>query len=66
MCNGLKVGGVDPGVPVSNGRAYGNGVYTAVGPATPLVHEEKETNVILQTPFELDLQCTGCTSVAFY
>ena len=31
---GFKVGGQD-GVPIANGKAFGNGIYTATGPATP-------------------------------
>ena len=37
MTGGFKVGGID--VEVANGRAFGTGVYTAVGPRTPMAHE---------------------------
>eukprot|EP00658_Telonema_sp_P-2_P041060 TRINITY_DN29367_c0_g1_i1.p1 TRINITY_DN29367_c0_g1~~TRINITY_DN29367_c0_g1_i1.p1 ORF type:complete len:597 (+),score=99.06 TRINITY_DN29367_c0_g1_i1:199-1989(+) len=36
MQTGFKVGGVDVGVPVVNGAMHGNGVYTALGPNTPM------------------------------
>ena len=35
ISGGFKVGGTD-GIPIANGAAYGNGVYTATGPATPM------------------------------
>ena len=34
--NGFIVGGSVAGVPVLNGTAYGAGVYTAIGPTTPM------------------------------
>jgi hypothetical protein len=34
MINGLKVGGIDEGVDIAHGRAYGVGVYTAESTAT--------------------------------
>ena len=35
ISGGFKVGGRD-GIPIANGAAHGNGVYTATGPATPM------------------------------
>lgn len=37
---GFKVDGVDPGIPVANGTAFGHGVYAAIGPRTPLHYAE--------------------------
>jgi hypothetical protein len=36
MRDGLKVGGVDAGVPVAQGAAYGYGIYSATTPDTPM------------------------------
>ena len=35
ISGGFKVGGSD-GIPIANGAAHGNGVYTATGPTTPM------------------------------
>ena len=40
MTEGLAAGGA-PGVPVLNGAAHGQGVYTAVGAATPMIYSAK-------------------------
>ncbi|KAG5181131.1 hypothetical protein JKP88DRAFT_165852 [Tribonema minus] len=37
MCGGLCVGG-EGGVAIKNGATYGNGVYAATGPATPMTY----------------------------
>ena len=37
--NGFKIGG--QGVPISNGAAYGRGVYTATGPNTPVQYARR-------------------------
>jgi hypothetical protein len=50
MCSGVqgfKVGGVDPGVPVRHGAAYGNGVYSATGPAIAMGYNGGNNRVIL-------------------
>lgn len=36
MTGGFKVGGVDKGIALAHGAAHGNGVYTAIGPNTPM------------------------------
>ena len=46
MLEGFKVGGSD-GVPVVNGTAYGNGVYTAKGPDTPMTYGKATGQIIL-------------------
>ena len=46
MLDGFRVGGSD-GVPVANGSAYGVGVYTAVGPNTPMNYSRGSPQVIL-------------------
>ena len=46
MTGGFKVGGTD-GVAVANGRAFGTGVYTAVGPRTPMGYGKGAKQVIL-------------------
>ncbi|KAG5185220.1 hypothetical protein JKP88DRAFT_142589, partial [Tribonema minus] len=38
MAGGFKVGGVDAGIPVVNGAAYGHGVYMATTPLTPMAY----------------------------
>ncbi len=45
--HGFRVGGVDAGVPVANGTAHGNGVYSATGPGTPLHSYGGGKNVFL-------------------
>ena len=45
MTGGFKVGGVD--IAVANGRAFGTGVYTAVGPSTPMGYGLGTNKVIL-------------------
>jgi hypothetical protein len=47
MTEGFKVAGVDDGVPIRNGAAYGNGVYTATGPDTPMQYANVAKCVIL-------------------
>ena len=47
MTDGFKVAGVDPGVPIKNGAAYGNGVYSATGPGTPMNYAQGAKCVIL-------------------
>ena len=49
MAEGFKVGGRDIGV--ANGSAYGVGVYTATGPATPIQYGKGAT-VILAVAIE--------------
>ena len=49
---GFVVGGSLPGVPVANGAAYGKGVYTAIGPATPIQYSGKIAKVILALGLE--------------
>ena len=34
IAEGFKVGGVDPGIPIKNGMAYGTGVYTSLASKT--------------------------------
>ena len=36
MRDGLKVGGVDDGIPIGNGKVHGYGVYCATTPDTPI------------------------------
>lgn len=43
---GFKVGGSN-GVPIANGAAYGNGVYTAIGPKTPMDYSRANSSIIL-------------------
>jgi hypothetical protein len=45
MCNGFLVGGA--GVQVANGTAYGQGVYSATGPNTPMGYAKSSNEVIL-------------------
>jgi hypothetical protein len=45
--DGFKIGGQDPGVAVVNGAAYGNGVYTALTPDTPVGYSGGTLSVIL-------------------
>jgi hypothetical protein len=45
--HGFKVGGVDEGIPVANGAAYGNGVYTAISPNTPIGYAQDSKCVVL-------------------
>ena len=45
MSGGFKVGGQE--VTVANGTAYGSGVYTATGPATPMGYSRDSNAVIL-------------------
>ena len=40
MEGGFKVGGKAPGVGVANGTVYGNGVYSAKGPGTPMCYSK--------------------------
>lgn len=40
--DGFKVGGVDAGVGIANGKAHGYGVYTATGTSTPETFAAKE------------------------
>jgi hypothetical protein len=47
MKEGFKVAGVDPGVPIKNGAAFGNGVYSATGPRTPMGYAQGAGCVIL-------------------
>eukprot|EP00937_MAST-01D_sp_MAST-1D-sp2_P001926 g1926.t1 len=46
MEDGFQVGGVGS-VPVRNGAAYGNGVYAATGPDTPIGYSHDSSKVIL-------------------
>lgn len=46
VISGFKVGGVDKGVKVAHGSAYGPGVYTAISPHTPQQYA-KGTNAII-------------------
>ena len=39
--DGFKVGGKDAGISAVNGTAYGQGVYTASGPNTPMSYAER-------------------------
>ncbi|KAG5187295.1 hypothetical protein JKP88DRAFT_307549, partial [Tribonema minus] len=42
MCAGFRVGGVGEGsVAIKNGATYGNGVYAATGPATPIAYSAR-------------------------
>ena len=50
MTEGFRVGGRDVGV--ANGSAYGLGVYTATGPATPLATYGQGKSVILAIAVE--------------
>ena len=43
---GFKVGGVDD-IGIANGRVYGNGVYTATGPKTPMCYTQGNKKVLL-------------------
>ena len=45
MREGLKVGGKD-GVPITNGSAYGPGVYTAAGPGVPLRYGQSKSVIL--------------------
>ena len=40
------MGGTD-GIPITNGAAYGNGVYTATGPATPMLSYAGVTSQVI-------------------
>ena len=59
MTDGFKVGG--PGGNAPNGRAYGDGIYTADGPDTPLLSYGKGKCVILARAFEgVSSEGAGC------
>lgn len=45
--NGFIVGGSVAGVPVVNGATFGNGVYTAIGPGTPMMYGMGTGKVVL-------------------
>ena len=45
IIEGFKVGGVD--VNIANGALYGEGVYTATGPSTPMSYSPDSNTVIL-------------------
>jgi hypothetical protein len=45
ITEGFKVGGA--GVPIANGAAYGNGVYTATGPSTPMGYTHGANKIFL-------------------
>eukprot|EP00961_Rhodomonas_salina_P069051 927172-Rhodomonas_salina.1 len=45
---GFKVGGSDSRVPVVNGAVYGPGVYTAIGPSTPMGYSRGGSIILCQ------------------
>jgi hypothetical protein len=52
MLGGFKVGGQDDGCAVVNGTAFGHGIYTATGPATPMQYAKGDSCVILAKALE--------------
>ena len=46
IVEGFKVGGVD-NISIINGKNYGNGVYTATGPKTPMTYSKGNNKIIL-------------------
>eukprot|EP00467_Chlorarachnion_reptans_P008600 CAMPEP_0114492230 /NCGR_PEP_ID=MMETSP0109-20121206/3438_1 /TAXON_ID=29199 /ORGANISM="Chlorarachnion reptans, Strain CCCM449" /LENGTH=448 /DNA_ID=CAMNT_0001669047 /DNA_START=109 /DNA_END=1455 /DNA_ORIENTATION=- len=46
MTKGFKVGGVDTGIDIKNGAAFGNGVYTSLSPDIPLLYGKCKTLIL--------------------
>jgi hypothetical protein len=42
MAEGFAIGGSTSAVPVANGAVFGAGVYTAIGPRTPMMYSARE------------------------
>ena len=46
MKDGLKVGGVDYGIPIANAAAFGLGIYSATTPNTPIKYADDSRKFI--------------------